>query len=69
LSFSIANFVAGKIAAITGAESESGEVLTGAEGLANYVGVFSNIGIVLVIIAIAIALLSKPLNKLMHGVV
>jgi proton-dependent oligopeptide transporter, POT family len=69
LSFSIANFVAGKIAAVTGAESESGEVLSGAEGLANYVGVFSNIGIVLVVIAIVIALLSKPLNKLMHGVV
>ena len=38
------------------------------KGLNKYVGVFSTIGYVLIAIALLIALLSKPLNKLMHGV-
>jgi hypothetical protein len=38
------------------------------KGLNKYVGVFSTIGYVLIGIAVLIALLSKPLNKLMHGV-
>ncbi|MFN3530476.1 MAG: peptide MFS transporter [Bacteroidia bacterium] len=67
LSFAIANFVAGKIAAITG--GEDGVVLSLEEGLNTYVSVFSNIGFVLVGISILIMLLSKRLNKLMHGVV
>lgn len=71
LSFAIANYAAGAIATLTGAEEGAGgEVVeqTLAEGLANYTSVFSNLGFVLVGIAILIALLSKPLNKLMHGV-
>jgi len=67
LSFAIANFVAGKIATLTGAE-EGGEPLNMADGLATYVGVFSNIGFVLLAISVVIMILSKPLNKLMHGV-
>lgn len=38
-------------------------------GLNKYVSIFSTIGYVLIGIAILIALLSKPLQKLMHGVV
>lgn len=65
LSYAIANFVAGKIATLTGGEGgESGL----AAGFDRYIGVFSNIGFVLIGIAIVIALFSKPLNKLMHGV-
>jgi len=67
LSFAIANFVAGKIASITG--GEDGVVLTVEEGLNTYLSVFSNIGFVLVGISILIMILSKRLNKLMHGVV
>ncbi len=67
LSFAIANFVAGKIATLTGAENVGGEIDIAA-GFDKYIGVFSNIGFVLVGIAILIALFNKPLNKLMHGV-
>jgi proton-dependent oligopeptide transporter, POT family len=67
LSFAIANYVAGGIATLTGAE-DGAAPLSLAEGLEKYTSVFSNLGFVLVAIAILIALLSKPLNKLMHGV-
>ncbi len=67
LSFAIANFVGGKIAALTGAEEGAGNIDVAA-GFDKYIGVFSNIGFVLVAIAVLIALCSKPLNKLMHGV-
>lgn len=67
LSFSIANYLAGGIATLTGAEEGGGE-MTLQQGLDTYVGVFSTIGFVLIGFAILIALLSKPLNKLMHGV-
>ncbi|RXP45174.1 MFS transporter [Lutibacter sp. HS1-25] len=69
LSFAIANYVGGKIAAITGGHSESGEALTASEGLANYISIFSTIGFVLIGISILIMLFNKPLKKLMHGVV
>ncbi len=67
LSFSIANYLAGGIASLTGAEGEAAHY-TIAEGLDVYIGVFSTIGFVLIGFAILIALISKPLNKLMHGV-
>ena len=67
LSFAIANYVAGAIAAFTGGE-EGGAELSLGDGLTNYVDTFSTLGYVLIAFAILIALLSKPLNKLMHGV-
>ena len=67
LSFAIANYVAGKIATLTGAEEGAAD-LTMAEGLEKYTDVFATIGLVLVGFAILIALLRKPLQKLMHGV-
>ncbi len=68
LSFAIANYVGGKIAAVTGAEVEPGALTDPAAGLESYVSVFSTIGYVLIAIAIIIILTSKMLNKLMHGV-
>ncbi|MBO6518064.1 MAG: peptide MFS transporter [Bacteroidia bacterium] len=68
LSFAIANYVGGKIAAMTGGHGGSGEQLSAAAGLDKYSSVFSNIGLVLIGIAILIAILNKPIKKLMHGV-
>ena len=67
LSFAIANYLGGKIASLTG--GHSGEAaLTAAEGLDKYTSVFATIGFVLIGIAILIAILNKPIKKLMHGV-
>ncbi|PID67586.1 MAG: MFS transporter [Flavobacteriia bacterium] len=71
LSNAIANYVAGKIATLTGGKghgASAGEALSAAEGLAKYTGVFSKIGFVLLGIAVIIILLNKPIKKLMHGV-
>jgi len=72
LSFAIANKLAGEIAKLTGGEGHGGggdgASLSVAEGLDTYVGVFSNIGFVLLGIALLVALCSPLLNKLMHGV-
>ena len=67
LSFAMANYLAGAIAALSGAE-EGADKLTVAEGLDKYIETFSTIGYVLVGFAILLALLRKPINKLMHGV-
>jgi len=67
LSFAIANYVGGKIAAMTGGNG-GGEVATPEAGLTNYLDVFSNIGFVLLVIALLIAIANKPIKKLMHGV-
>jgi POT family proton-dependent oligopeptide transporter len=67
LSFAIANYAGGLIASLTGGHGGEGPS-SAAEGLTQYTDIFSTIGYVLVVFAIMIALLSKPLNKLMHGV-
>lgn len=69
LSFAIANYVAGGIATLTGGHGDDGVALTLAEGLDKYTSVFSNLGFVLIGFSVLIVILSKPLNKLMHGVV
>ncbi|MEC8458966.1 MAG: peptide MFS transporter [Bacteroidota bacterium] len=70
LSFAMANYLAGAIATLTGGEGHGGEAveLTAEQGLSSYVETFSTLGFVLLGFAVLIALLSKPLNKLMHGV-
>lgn len=68
LSFAIANYVGGKIAALTGGHGDSGESLNLEQGLAKYTDIFSTIGYVLLVIALLIAIFNKPLKKLMHGV-
>jgi POT family proton-dependent oligopeptide transporter len=67
LSFAMANYLAGAIAALSGGE-EGGEALGVAEGLDKYMATFSTIGYVLVAFAVLLALLKGPINKLMHGV-
>ena len=67
LSFAIANYAGGKIAAITGGHG-GGEAVSAEAGLLQYLDVFSTIGYVLLIIAAIIFLLNKPIKKLMHGV-
>lgn len=68
LSFAIANYLGGKIAAMTGGHGGDGAALSVEEGLANYTEIFSTIGYVLIGIALLIAVFNKPLKKLMHGV-
>ncbi len=68
LSFAIANYLGGKIASLTGGHGEEGVELTASQGLDKYIDVFSTIGMVLIGMAILIALLNKPIKKLMHGV-
>ncbi len=69
LSFAIANYLGGKIAAMTGGHSDGSETaLTVAEGLEKYTSIFSTIGFVLLGFALLIAILNNPLKKLMHGV-
>lgn len=67
LSFAIANYVGGMIAAMTGGHG-GGAPATPEEGLAQYLSVFTTIGLVLVGFSILIILGNKPLKKLMHGV-
>ena len=75
LSFAIANYAGGLIATLTGGHG-GGEVVDAGlselelktAGLGQYIDVFSKLGMVLVGFALLIALLNKPLNKLMHGV-
>jgi POT family proton-dependent oligopeptide transporter len=68
LSFAMANYVGGKIAALTGGHRDSGVALTPSEGLDQYISIFSTIGFVLLGIAVVIIIFSKQLQKLMHGV-
>jgi POT family proton-dependent oligopeptide transporter len=67
LSFAIANYVGGMIAAMTGGHG-GGAPSTPEEGLTQYLSVFTTIGFVLIGIAVLIILGNKPLKKLMHGV-
>ena len=67
LSYAIGNFLAGKIAALTGGEGGS-QITDMGEQLKVYTGVFSNIGFFIIGFAVVIAIFSKQLNKLMHGV-
>ncbi len=68
LSFAIANYVGGKIAALTGGHGDDGATLSLAEGLDKYLSVFTTIGFVLLGFAVIIILFNKKLEKLMHGV-
>jgi POT family proton-dependent oligopeptide transporter len=70
LSFAFSMYVAALLAKLTGAEGEGGAVvdLSPAQSLANYTHVFGNMGWVTVGIGVLLVMLSKPLNKMMHGV-
>jgi POT family proton-dependent oligopeptide transporter len=70
LSIAGANYVASVIAKLTGSEGhgEAAAAVTNAESLANYVDIYSKMGYITVGIGLLLMLLSKPLNRLMHGV-
>ena len=68
LSFAIANYAGGLIATLTGGHGGGEEGIDAMASLHTYIDVFSTLGMVLVAFAVLIALLSGPLNKLMHGV-
>jgi POT family proton-dependent oligopeptide transporter len=67
LSFAMANYLAGAIASMTGGHGGGGEMNL-EEGLHSYLDTFSTLGFALLGFAVLIAVLNKPLNKLMHGV-
>jgi len=70
LSIAGANYAAGMLAKLTGAEHGEGEaeVLDKAASLATYVDVYSNIGYVTVGIGLFLVVLSPLVNKLFHGI-
>ena len=71
LSFAFSMYVAAVLAKLTGVEGEGAAVaanLDPVESLGKYMHVFGNIGLVAVGIGVFLVLLSKPLNRMMHGV-
>lgn len=71
LSISGANYVAAILAKLTGAEHSEGEGIaaTAEQTLNQYVDVYTQMGLITVGIGLVLVIFSKPLNKLMHGVV
>ncbi|MGD1847798.1 MAG: peptide MFS transporter [Salibacteraceae bacterium] len=73
LSFAASNYVAGILATATG-QSHGGEggdeeaVVTAADSLAQNVDVYTTKGLITVGVGILLVILSKPINKLLHGV-
>lgn len=68
LSIAGANYVAGIIAKLTGAEHGGGGEATAEQSLTQYVDVYTQMGLITVGIGLFLVIFSKPLNKLMHGV-
>jgi POT family proton-dependent oligopeptide transporter len=70
LSIAGANYVAAILAKLTGAEEGAGgEVVSAADSFSTYVDIYTQMGLITVGIGLLLILISKPLNKLMHGVV
>jgi POT family proton-dependent oligopeptide transporter len=68
LSISVAQYVAGVVAQVASVETVGGQVTNLQVSLQTYVGVFTTIGWISVVIGGILFLLSWPLQKLMHGV-
>jgi len=68
LSISVAQYVAGIVAQFASVETVGGQVTNLQVSLETYVGVFTRIGWISVIIGVVLLALSIPLKKLMHGV-
>ena len=69
LSIAGANYVAAILAQLTGAEhGDSGVEATAQQTLTQYVDIYTQMGLITVGIGLILVILSKPLNKLMHGV-
>ncbi|MFC2103053.1 peptide MFS transporter [Bacteroidota bacterium] len=70
LSFAYANWFASILAKATGVEEGVGAAVTSAsESLILYTDVYTSMGLITVGIGLFLVLISKQLNKLMHGVV
>lgn len=69
LSFAFSMYLASVLAKLTGAtEGAEGVELTPTESLATYVSTYGKMGWVTVGIGLLLVALSRPLNKMMHGV-
>ena len=69
LSIAGANYVAAILAQLTGAEhGDSGVEANAQQTLTQYVDIYTQMGLITVGIGLVLVILSKPLNKLMHGV-
>ena len=68
LSISVAQYVAGMVAQVASVETVGGQVTNLKISLDTYVGVFTKIGWIAVVIGAVLLLLAMPLKKLMHGV-
>lgn len=70
LSIAGANYVAAILASLTGAEhGADGVEATAQQTLTQYVDIYTQMGLITVGIGLILVVFSKPLNKLMHGVV
>jgi POT family proton-dependent oligopeptide transporter len=67
LSIAGANYVAALLAKLTGVK-EGAEPATAVESFTTYVDIYTQMGLITIGIGLVLILLSKPLNKLMHGV-
>jgi POT family proton-dependent oligopeptide transporter len=68
LSIAVAQYVAGMVAQVASVETVGGQVTNLQVSLNTYVGVFTTIGWISVVIGGVLLLLSWPLKYLMHGV-
>ena len=68
LSIAVAQYVAGLVAQVASVETVGGQVTNLQVSLQTYVGVFTTIGWVAIVIGGILLLLAWPLKKLMHGV-
>lgn len=68
LSWSAANYLASILAKLTGSEGGSAMDVPISETYHTYLNVFSKTGLITISIGLLLLLLSKPINKLMHGI-
>ncbi|MCB0760370.1 MAG: oligopeptide:H+ symporter, partial [Flavobacteriales bacterium] len=72
LSFAGANYVAAILAKMTGSEEGGGEeiaeAVSASESLSTYLDVYTTMGLITVGIGLLLLIISKPLNKLTHGI-
>lgn len=67
LASGFGNYIAGAIAATTGAETVGGEILDLTAAKANYADVYTNVAMVAIVIAVVVLVLSPWLKRLGHG--
>jgi POT family proton-dependent oligopeptide transporter len=64
----LGNYLAGVIAATTGAETIGGQLTDAAAAKATYISVYSQVGYIAMGIALVMLLISPLISKLMHGI-